>query len=185
MSADSAQLILRELGETLPKLDADEYETFYLELTKPGRRVLLMGVGRVMIALKAWVKRLCHLGVEINYVGSETELPLHEGDLLVVGSSSGESALPVAIAGIAKRLGAAVAYIGCSPESTIANLADVRLILFGRTKYAAKTEYPSRQPMSSLFEQQLFLLGDALALDIMQRRGLSEADVKSHHANLE
>ncbi len=94
MSADSARLILGELGETLPKIDADAYETFYGALTKPGRRVLLMGVGRVMIALKAWVKRLCHLGVEINYVGSENELPLHEGDLLVVASSSGESALP-------------------------------------------------------------------------------------------
>ncbi len=185
MSADSARLILGELGETLPKIDADAYETFYGALTKPGRRVLLMGVGRVMIALKAWVKRLCHLGVEINYVGSENELPLHEGDLLVVASSSGESALPVSIAQIAKRFGALVAYVGCSPESTIAKLADVRLILYGRTKFASSTEYPSRQPMSSLFEQQLFLLGDVLALDIMQRRGLSEADVKSHHANLE
>jgi hypothetical protein len=38
MSADSAQLILHELGETLPKLDTDEYETFYNELTKPAAR---------------------------------------------------------------------------------------------------------------------------------------------------
>ncbi|MEA5047306.1 MAG: SIS domain-containing protein [Eubacteriales bacterium] len=185
MSSGSAQLILQELGETLPKIDEAAYESFYDELTKPGRRVLLMGVGRVMIALKAWVKRLSHLEIDVNYVGSENEQALRKNDLLVVGSSSGESALPVAIANLAKKIGANVAYVGCSPESTIAKISDVRLILFGRTKYSAPTEYPSKQPMSSLFEQQLFLLGDVIALDIMERRGWTEANVKSHHANLE
>lgn len=185
MSAQSAGLILEELGATLPRIDEQAYAAFLAELTKPGRRVLLMGVGRVMIALKAWVKRLSHLDIDLNFVGSENEQPLHEGDLLVVGSSSGESALPAAIAKIAKRLGADVAYVGCSPQSTIAAMADVKLILYGRTKFAAETEYPSKQPMSTLFEQQLFLLGDVLALDIMQRHGWTEADIKAHHANLE
>ena len=185
MSARTTALVLEELGATLPRIDEEAYEAFLNELTRPGRRVLLMAVGRVMIALKAWVKRLSHLDVDMNYVGSENEMPLKEGDLLVVGSSSGESALPVQIANIAKRLGASVAYVGCSPESTIAALADTRLILLGRTKYAAETEYRSKQPMSTLFEQQLFLLGDVIALDIMQRRGWTEADIKAHHANLE
>ena len=185
MSVQSAELILGELGATLPRADRNDYETLLTELTRPGRRVLLMGVGRVMISLKAWVKRLCHLGIDMNYVGSENEQPLREGDLLVVGSSSGESALPVAIAKIAKRLGAEVFYIGCSPQSTIAGLANHKLILYGRTKFAAETEFPSKQPMSSLFEQQLFLLGDVIALDIMERNGWTEADIKAHHANLE
>ena len=181
----SIDLILRELNETLPKLDEAQFEAFLTELTRPNRRVLLMGVGRVLIALKAWVKRLSHLGIDINYVGSENEQPVHEGDLLVVGSSSGESALPVAIAGIAKKLGANVAYVGCSPESTVAKLADVKLLLHGRTKYACANEYPSQQPISQLFEQQLFLLGDVIALELMARNGWTEADIKHHHANLE
>jgi 6-phospho-3-hexuloisomerase len=185
MSARSTELILSELNATLPRIDRRDYETLLDELAKPGRRVLLMGVGRVMISLKAWVKRLCHLGMDMNYVGSEDEQPLHEGDLLIVGSSSGESVLPVAIAKIAKRLGADVFYIGCSPQSTVAGLADHRLILSGRTKFAEKTEFPSKQPMSSLFEQQLYLLGDIIALDVMERNGWTEADIKAHHANLE
>jgi 6-phospho-3-hexuloisomerase len=39
--------------------------------------------------------------------------------------------------------------------------------------------------MSSLFEQQLYLLGDIIALDVMERNGWTEADIKAHHANLE
>ena len=180
----SVNLILQELNDTLPQLDEPQVEAFLTELTRPNRRVLLMGVGRVLIALKAWVKRLSHLGIDINYVGSENEQPLHEGDLLVVGSSSGESVLPVAIATIAKKLGATVAYVGCSPESTVSRLAETRLLLRGRTKYACANEYPSRQPMSQLFEQQLFLLGDVIALELMARNGWTEADIKRHHANL-
>lgn len=185
MSAKSAALVLEELSATLPRMDAAQYEAFLGELTAPGKRVLLMGVGRVMISLKAWVKRLCHLGIDMNYVGSENEQPVHAGDVLVIASSSGESALPVQIAQIGKRLGARVLYVGCSPCSTIAALADGQLILLGRTKFAAANEYPSKQPMSTLFEQQLFLLGDMLALDIMEQNGWTEADIKAHHANLE
>lgn len=184
MSAHSA-LILEELDATLSRIDERAYEAFLRELMTPGRRILLMAVGRVMISLKAWVKRLAQLEIDINYVGSESEMPLHRGDLLIVGSSSGESALPVQIASIAKKTGATVAYVGCSPQSTAAGLADTKLILLGRTKFAAETEFQSKQPMSTLFEQQLFLLGDVIALDIMQRRGWTEADIKNRHANLE
>ncbi len=185
MSARSTALILEELGAALSRLDEQTYEVFLQELMTPGRRILLMAVGRVMISLKAWVKRLAQLDIDINYVGSENEMPLHQGDLLIVGSSSGESALPVQIASIAKKIGAKVAYVGCSPQSTVAGLADTKLILLGRTKFGAETEFQSRQPMSTLFEQQLFLLCDVIALDIMQRRGWTEEDIKSRHANME
>lgn len=185
MRRQATELILQELSDTLPAIDDAEFSAFVDALLVPGRRVLLMGVGRVMISLKAWVKRMKHLDVDINYVGDETELPVRPGDLVVIGSSSGESKLPAAIAQIAKSLGASVAYIGCTPDSTVAKLADLRVLLRGRTKFAAPNEYPSRQPMSTLFEQQLYLLGDVVALEIMARRGWAENDIKHRHANLE
>lgn len=181
----SAELVLRELGDTLRDLDEAQCETLLAELTRPGRRVLLMGVGRVEISLKAWVKRLVHLGIDINYVGSESEQPVGPEDLVLVASSSGESALPLAIAGIARRIGATIGYIGCSPASSVAALSDFQVLLRGRTKLAQAHEYPSKQPMSTLFEQQLYLLGDILTLEMMARNGWTEADVKQHHANLE
>ena len=43
----------------------------------------------------------------------------------------------------------------------------------------------SVQPMSTLFEQQLYLLCDMITLEIMDRLGWDEATVKARHANLE
>lgn len=181
----ATELVLKELSETLPAIDEDEFSSFVDELLVPCRRVLVMGVGRVLISLKAWVKRLKHLDIDINYVGDETELPVGPDDLVVLGSSSGESKLVVEIGRIAKSIGAHVVYVGCTLGSSADQLADSRLILKGRTKFPTPNEYQSEQPMSTLFEQELYLLGDIIALEVMDRRGWSETDIKDRHANLE
>lgn len=185
MRAEATKLILDELSATLPTIDDAQFDELVTNLMIPGRRVLVMGVGRVLISLKAWVKRMRHLSIDINYVGDETELPVGSEDLVLIASASGESKLPAAIAKIAKNLGTTVAYVGCTPGSTVDELADIRVILPGRTKFAGPNNYPSKQPMSSLFEQELYLLGDVVALEIMERNGWDENTVKDRHANLE
>ncbi len=181
---DNAAVIIDELTRVFDRLNESELDSLIDEMIQP-RRILVIGVGRMMISLKAWVKRMVHLGLDINYVGSVTEGPLHEGDLLIVASSSGESAVPKTIALIAKEKKACIVYIGCSPGSAVERIADYRVLLVGRTKFSRDGEFQSAQPMSTLVEQQLYLLGDMLALEIMKRKGLSEHDVKGNHANLE
>jgi len=184
MVKDFREIILNELSLSLERIDETEFQHFIQQLIRP-RRILVVGVGRVLISMKAWVKRMVHLKLDINYVGSETEMPVGEGDLLIAASSSGESAIPAAIARIAKQKGAEVAYIGCSQDSTIAHMADYRILMAGRTKFNREGEFASVQPMSTLFEQQLYLLGDIISLEIMRENGWSEEDIKNRHANLE
>lgn len=179
------QTILQELQQSLMCVDEQELDGLVQALLVPNRRVLCVAVGRVMLSMKAWVKRMKHLGIDINYVGSETEQAVHPGDLLLVASGSGESLFPVGIAQKAKSLGVEIAYIGCTPGSSADTLADMRVILQGKTKNSGQDGFQSVQPMSTLFEQELFLLGDVVALEIMERNGLKEADVKARHANLE
>lgn len=185
MRSELTELVLDELSSTLPTVDDGQFDALVDALTVPDRRILVMGVGRVLISLKAWVKRMRHLDMDINYVGDETELPVGPDDLVLVASASGESKLPIAIAKIAKDLGTELVYVGCTPGSSIDMLADVHLILPGRTKFAHPNGYPSLQPMSTLFEQELFLLGDVVALEVMWRRGWTEDSIKDRHANLE
>jgi 6-phospho-3-hexuloisomerase len=180
----SRHLVLDELEASLGRISPAEFEAFLEELLKK-RRILITAVGRVLISMKAWVKRLCHLDLDINFVGSETEGPVGEGDLLIIASSSGESMFPVGIAKIAREKGAALVYVGCSPESTAAKMADKKLLLAGRTKFAKAGEFNSAQPMSTLFEQQLYLLGDIITLELMRIKGLDEQTIKNKHANLE
>ena len=185
MKQQWTQVILGELTSAMAQIDEGQLDALTEELIKPGRRVFCVGVGRVLLSMKTWVKRMYHLEIDINYVGSETEPALREGDLLLLASGSGESVFPVKIGEKAKGYGATIAYIGCTPGSSAERLSDLQVILPGRTKNSGDGGFATIQPMSTLFEQQLFLLGDALALEIMERRGLKEADVRAHHANLE
>lgn len=176
--------IINELSEALEHIDPQQFDELVNGLLQ-ARRILCIGVGRVLISMKAWVKRLKHFDLDINYVGAETEEPIGKGDMLLVTSASGESLFPVAIAKKAKELGVRVAYIGCTRDSSIDVLADQRLYIKGRTKFSSPGEDISIQPMSTLFEQQLMLLGDMIALEIMARRGWLEEDIKYRHANME
>lgn len=181
---DALDLILEEIKDSLNDVN-DENVDHLVNCILQSDTIIVVGVGRVMISLKAWVKRLKHLGVKIDYFGSETEGNVSNDDLVIVGSSSGESLIPRVIAEKAKSVNARVYYVGCSENSTVDQSADYRLILPGKTKYNRPSDFNSKQPMSTLFEQQLYLLGDIIALKIMNIKKLEETDVKRHHANLE
>ena len=61
------KIILSELSAAFDALDEAQVETLIDELLKPGRRVLCVGVGRVLISMKAWVKRLRHMNIDPNF----------------------------------------------------------------------------------------------------------------------
>ncbi|NLW15589.1 MAG: sugar isomerase [Erysipelothrix sp.] len=181
---ESVNLVLRELDDTLSLLDETQFMNLVTQM-KQSRRVVVVGVGRVMLSLKAWVKRFKHLGIDINYFGSETEASVGPLDLVIVASSSGETIIPKVISAKARELGAKVFYIGCTPDSTVGKIANYHLILQGQTKLKLETEYKSKQPMSTLIEQQIYLLGDILTAYMMRTEGIKETVVIQRHANLE
>jgi 6-phospho-3-hexuloisomerase len=78
-----------------------------------------------------------------------------------------------------------VAHIGSNPHSSLAPMADLFVRIPVRTRLALGDELPSEQIMTSLFEQALYILGDAVALMIVSRRGLNIHELWRYHANLE
>jgi 6-phospho-3-hexuloisomerase len=177
-------LILGELERALAAVDGRQAGAAVNELCAAGR-VFVIGVGRVFLSLQAFAKRLNHLGIPACPVGAIDEPALTPGDLLIVGSGSGESLVPVAIAKKARSLGARILYIGASAASTSAGLADVVLRIPCATKLARPDEVPSAQPMTSLFEQALLIACDALCMLVAERRGVSGPGAWLRHANLE
>lgn len=177
-------LVLTECRQALGAVDPEAVHRL-VEAVLSADRVFFIGVGRVMLALQAMAKRLGHLGIQTCYVGQITEPAITERDLLVIGSGSGESLVPVAIARKAKSLGARIAHIGSNAESSLKPITDVFVRIPVQTKLGMKDEIASRQPMTSLFEQSLFLLGDALSLMIIRRRNLDVKTLWRCHANLE
>lgn len=178
-------LVLGELAQALGSVEAADVERL-AEMICGAEKVFVVGVGRVLLMLQALAKRLNHLGIEANFVGAIDEPAITEKDLLLVGSGSGESAVPLAIVKIAKRYNAKIAHIGSNGRSSMAEYEDLFLRIPCRTKLDLPDEIDSRQPMSSLFEQSLLLLGDILAIRIIEKKGITDIHALwKKHANLE
>ncbi|GAA2172086.1 6-phospho-3-hexuloisomerase [Agrococcus versicolor] len=182
--AIAQQRIVTEISEAMSAIDTAQVDAL-LEGILAADRVFFVGVGRVKLALEGIAKRLAHLGIDAVVVGQITEPAITSSDLLVVGSGSGESLFPLAIAAKAKQHGATVAHVGANPASAMGQHADLFVRLPVQTKLGLPGEIPSAQPMTSLFEQCLLLLGDAIALMLVDRSGTPLHDLWRHHANLE
>ena len=178
------EAVLAEVSEALRRIDPGEAEAFIAALTKADQ-IFAVGVGRVGLSLSAMVKRLNHIGFRAWMVGDLSEPAATPDDLLIIGSGSGESAIPAAIARVAREKGARIAYIGSNPDSSAGRLADVKVRIPVRTKLNLPDEMASEQIMSSLFEQTLLLFADAAALAYSRNRGLNLKDLWNRHANLE
>lgn len=181
---ETTDLMLRELRAALERIDPEQVDRL-IELVEQSEQVFFVGVGRVMLSLEAIAKRWAHLGVKTHIVGEITEPAITERDLLIVGSGSGTTLFPAAIAQKAHSVGAKVVHIGSNPNSGLRDIAACMVRIPVRTKNYLADEMDSQQPMTSLFEQSLLLLGDAAAMMMIKRRGLELRALWRHHANLE
>ncbi len=181
---DTAALVVEELHGTTSGIDDSQVRAL-IDAIENADKVFFVGVGRVLLSLEAIAKRLAHLGVDCYVVGQITEPAITENDLLIVGSGSGESLFPVSIAKKAKSFNAKVAHIGANSDCTMSEYSDVFVKVPTTTKFAAANEVNSIQPMTSLFEQTLLLLGDTIALMLVTEKNLNLHDLWQHHANLE
>ena len=177
-------MIAEECQKALQKIDEEQSQQL-VEAILNADEVFFIGVGRVMLSLQAICKRFAHFGIKAHCVGEITEPAITDKDLLIVGSGSGETLFPVAIAQKAKKIGTKVAWIGSNQESTIAKLADYKVRIPVQSKLNKPDELHSQQPMTSLFEQTLLLYGNSLAMEIMERKGLQFENLWKYHANLE
>lgn len=178
------QMILEEERTALLAVDPKTMEEF-IGMVVSARKVFVVGVGRVELSLLAMVKRFNHLGIDANYVGAINEPAITKDDVLIVGSGSGETAIPVAIAKIARKYNAKIIHIGSNTKSAVSSLSDLVVRIPCRTKLHLGDEIESRQPMSSLFEQSLLLFGDIAAFLIIEKKRLDLQELWQTHANLE
>lgn len=182
---ENRQIILQEITHALEEVPEADV-VLLTDVLCNAERIFAVGVGRVLLMLQAFVKRLNHLGLRATYVGAIDEPAITEHDVLLVGSSSGESVFPLSIVRLAKKYGAKIVHIGANPTSSMAEYEDVFIRLRCRTKFYLPDEIVSKQPMSSLFEQSLLLLLDSVAMNIIERQEITDLHTLwKYHANLE
>lgn len=182
--SDNRDLVLCELRKALESVQENDVNRL-IDSILSADRVFFVGVGRVLLSLQAFCKRLAHLGIKCCYVGDITEPAITKDDLLIVGSGSGESMFPLGIARKAHSIGAHIVHIGSNPKSSMSEYAEYMVRIPVRTKLYLDDEIDSAQPMTSLFEQSILLLGDIVSLEIIRRQRLDMDKLWRHHANLE
>lgn len=178
------EIVLKECQNALDRVDDEAIEELIAHIVQADK-VFFIGVGRVMLALQAIAKRLGHLGIKTYCVGQITEPAITTDDVLIVGSGSGESLFPLAIAKKAKSLQVNIVHIGSNPNSSMKQYANVFIRIPVSTKLKLENEIQSVQPMTALFEQTLYLLGDIVALAIISKHQINVHDLWKYHANLE
>lgn len=181
---DTSHLVVEELSRTLDRIEPAQVQAF-VDALLAADKIFVVGVGRVLLSLQAVTKRFAHLGLNITYVGAVTEPAITPRDLLIVGSGSGSSLFPLAIARKANAIGARIVHVGSNPQSDMREVTDFMVRIPVRTKLYLDDEIDSRQPMTSLFEQSLLLFGDIVAKMIIDERKLDLKGLWQHHANLE
>lgn len=149
--------------------------------------LFVAGVGRSGLLLRCFTMRMMHMGKPVYFVGDVTTPSIAQGDMLLIGSGSGETGSLVAMAKKAKSLGVKVALISANPTSTIAGMADLTVVVPGPTPKGVGSfeAAPSRQPMGNLLEQGVFLLLDVVVMKLMEKLGKTSDEMFRRHANLE
>ncbi len=182
--SDTCSVVLDEVSRALQEIDPNQVEKLIEEIMN-AEKVFTVGVGRVLLSLQAFTKRLAHLSIDAHYVGEITEPAITEKDLLIVGSGSGASVFPVEIAKKANSVGATIVHIGSNANGPIKEYADFMVRIPVRTKLYLADEVDSCQPLTSLFDQSLLLLGDIIAKSIIDYKDLDMKSLWQYHANLE
>lgn len=176
--------ILQEMEAVLSKVKESQIEELVKAIPKKDK-IVLVGAGRVGLAVRGFAMRLSHLGLRSHMIGDATVPAIGKEDLLLVASGSGETETIYRLVKIAKKNKAHVALITGNPDSRMGKLANLIVEVKAPSKVKAVKGLKSVQPMTTLNEQSLAILFDALVLRLMDEMGETHDTMWGRHSNLE
>jgi 6-phospho-3-hexuloisomerase len=166
-------IILNEISRITSRSEFDNVEKFINQIVL-AEKIVCVGAGRVGISMRAFSKRLKHLGKESYFISDEVLPKFGGGDLMIVGSGSGETASILTLSKKCKEYKTNLILITANPKSSIAELSDVQVVLNFQVR-------DSIQPMTTLFEQTLYLTLDAIVLELMKILKIEEKQMRELH----
>lgn len=177
---EAAHYILNQVRATVDNVGDAEVQRF-LEMMRAAKSVVVFGRGRSGLVGRGFVVRLTHLGIPAYFVGETVSPPVHEDDMVVLLSGSGETFSVVVTGQVAKRLGAKIVTITGAPDSTLAKLGDLTILLRTPTGDRQRT----LAPLGTLYEAASSVFLDGVVAVLMKLEDATEESMRSRHATLE
>lgn len=184
MFSNYTKEILNEISTVLETVKDKEIEVFADQILQ-SNKIVVCGAGRVGMAIRGFGMRLGHLGMQAFTLGDSTVPSIAEGDLLIVASGSGETQTIYDIAVLSKKNKAKLALVTGRPESRMGLVADIVVTMKAPSKVSSVDGFKSIQPMTTLNEQSLNILFDAVVLVLMKKMNQTHDDMWARHSNLE
>ncbi|MFC9601193.1 6-phospho-3-hexuloisomerase [Peribacillus butanolivorans] len=177
-------IILEEVNGVFKKMNVGATELLLQQL-QPATRVFIVGEGRSGFMAKAFAMRLMHLGLNVFVVGETITPSLAKGDLIIAISGSGSTSSVISVAAKGRDIGCKVFSITTNNQSDLANVSNEVLVIPAATKNRLNHETKSVQPLSSLFDQCVHVLCDAVCLNYSLSQSISHELTYSKHSNVE
>ncbi len=175
-----SRAVLTDVVRCIGSVEPEEVSAL-IDAIAAKRKVFLIGTGRSGLMLQAMAVRLSHLGIAAHVIGSAQCPPVRKGDLVLVGSGSGETAVPLGHVRAARECGASIALITAAPDSSIAKLANTVLHVPAPAAPCAGMPHTLR----SLFEECLLIICDCVCRMLQDRLGITAEDMQSRHSGRE
>ena len=179
---DLARIILQEHEQVLMGVKDEEVDKL-LDAIAEANCIQVFGMGRMKAAVRAFVMRLMHMGLDAHVVYDTTCPNLGPGDLLIVNCAC--TTIGYTVMNFAHNLGARVVAITANPNSKAAGLCDFTVNLKGQVHGGREYEIPSIQPMAALFEQAIFLFEDIIIQLLMKKLSITAEEMAKRHTNLD
>jgi len=177
-----AKKVLEEHKQVLLGVKEEEVEKL-LDTIAEANCIQVFGMGRMKCAVRAFVMRLMHMGLDAHVVYDTTCPNIGPGDLLIVNCAC--TTIGYMVMQFAKKLGAKVVAITANPTSKAAKLCDFTVSLRGQVHGGRDYEIPSIQPMAALFEQTIFVFEDIIIQLLMKKLNITKEQMAKRHTNLD
>ncbi len=174
--------VLEEHRKVLLAVSEEETEKL-LEAIAAAKCIQVFGMGRMKCAVRAFVMRLMHMGLDAHVVYDTTCPNLGPGDLLIVNCAC--TTIGYTVMQFARRLGAKIVAITANPCSQAAGLCDFTVNLKGQVHGGRDYEIASIQPMAALFEQTIFVYEDIIIQLLMKKLNITPEQMAGKHTNLD
>lgn len=186
------QLITDNIQKNIEFLreNADIVEKFVDTIEKTARKgncIFVVGSGRSAMVGQMFQTRLEHLNVPVSFITNSRSVPhLHKGDLLIVISGSGKTAIVKAIIESYLDQNPQIISITSYPESWIGRMSDLVVKLIGRTKIDVarreKGEEASLTPEGTQFEITSAVFLDGVIAELVKRFNKSNEELLAEHS---
>lgn len=176
--------ILSEIRTVLSKVDEKQVDMF-VKYILSARRIVASGAGRVGMAVKGFVMRLKHMGLDAYILGDANVPSIKPQDLFLVCSGSGETQTIYELTLIAQKNQTPIALVTGNPESRMGKIANTIVEIKAPSKVKKVDNFVSIQPMTTLNEQSLAIFFDAIVLKLMDELNETHETMWERHSNLE